>query len=181
MWHGAMIMHEEVTHRIGIMLFDKVLESNQRLRFIPFNFYFFSPYLSFLHDRSETSSSSVSSLISLITPISLQAYCFSHHSYLFARLSHLSHISPIASSLRLPSLPSHRTPTTTTAVALPPPPRSPSHHRHIGEESRILVAAVGKVHGGLRTAARRRQTHDCWKRGKGCKAVEEAAAAVLVF
>ncbi|CAN6974446.1 unnamed protein product [Brassica rapa subsp. trilocularis] len=86
----------------------------------------------------------------LISPIPLQAYCFSHLSYLSPRLSHLSHLSPTASPPRL----------TTTRVALsPPPPRSHSHHHHgrtpttttIVGEARFMVAGGGKVHGGLRT------------------------------
>ncbi|KAF3566330.1 hypothetical protein DY000_02013196 [Brassica cretica] len=77
----------------------------------------------------------------LISPIPLQAYCFSHLSYLSPRLSHLSHLSPTATSP--PRL-------TTTRVALSPPPGSPSHHHHVGE-ARFMVAGGGKVHGGLRT------------------------------
>lgn len=40
MWHGVMILHDEVTHRIGIMLLEKVYKSNQTL------FYFLVVYFS---------------------------------------------------------------------------------------------------------------------------------------
>ncbi|KAG5413621.1 hypothetical protein IGI04_001188 [Brassica rapa subsp. trilocularis] len=111
----------------------------------------------------------------LISLIPLQAYYFSHLSYLSPRLSHLSHLSPTASPPRL----------TTTTVALhhhhhgrtPPPPRSHSHHHH--------DSWGGKVHGGWRrqgpwrledgslVAAGGGNAHGCWKRGK---VMEEAAA-----
>ncbi|WZZ61214.1 hypothetical protein YC2023_061321 [Brassica napus] len=108
----------------------------------------------------------------LISPIPLQAYCFSHLSYLFPRLSHLSHHSPTESPPRL----------TTTMVALPPPPGSPSHHHH--------DSWGGKVHGGWRrqgpwrlkdgslVAAGVGKALGCSKRGK---AMEEAAAVFFFF
>ncbi|KAF3532217.1 hypothetical protein DY000_02040683 [Brassica cretica] len=95
----------------------------------------------------------------LISPIPLQAYCFSHLSYLSPRLSHLSHLSPTASPPRL----------TTTRVALPPSPDSWGGKVHGGwrrqgpwrlEDGSLVAAGGGKAHG-------------CWKRGK---AMEEAAA-----
>ncbi|KAG5396392.1 hypothetical protein IGI04_018206 [Brassica rapa subsp. trilocularis] len=122
----------------------------------------------------------------LISPIPLQAYRFSHLSYLSPRLSHLSHLSPTASPPRL----------TTTRVALsPPPPRSPSHHHHGRTPTTTTVALPppprwgGKVHGGWRrqgpwrledgslVAAGGGKAHGCWKRGK----VMEEAAAVFSF
>ncbi|KAG5383098.1 hypothetical protein IGI04_034568 [Brassica rapa subsp. trilocularis] len=72
----------------------------------------------------------------LISPIPLQAYCFSNLSYLSPRLSHLSHLSPICLPPRL--------------LLVSPPPRSHSHHHHVGE-ARFMVAGGGEVYGGLRT------------------------------
>ncbi|KAH0893682.1 hypothetical protein HID58_056111 [Brassica napus] len=100
----------------------------------------------------------------LISPIPLQAYCFSHLSYLSPRLSHLSHLSPTASPPRL----------TPTGVALPPPPDSWGGKVHGGwrrqgpwrlEDGSLVAAGGGKAHG-------------CWKRGKD---MEEAAAVFFFF
>ncbi|WZZ79195.1 hypothetical protein YC2023_099767 [Brassica napus] len=110
----------------------------------------------------------------LISPMPLQAYCFSHLSYLSPRLSHLSHLSPTASPPRL----------TTTMVALPPPPRSPS----LSVSFKDIWG--GKVHGGWRrqgpwrledgslVAAGGGKALGCSKRGN---AMEEAAAVFFFF
>ncbi|WZY99923.1 hypothetical protein YC2023_072252 [Brassica napus] len=115
----------------------------------------------------------------LISPIPLQAYCFSHLSYLSPRLSHLSHLSPTASPPRL----------TTTRVTLSPPlPRSPSHHHHGRPPTTTTVdlslslylfvsVYLLSVSVGSLVAAGGGKAHGCWKRGK----VMEEAAAVFSF